>query len=52
VNKIYSYDEIANSYALWGEYVDPSGLDSLEAFSAKTPEEKIAFIAACFGPEP
>ena len=51
MNKTYSYSEIANSYALWMEYADPSGLDSEEAFNAKTEAEKIAFLVSCFGPE-
>lgn len=47
----YSYSEIANNYALWMEYVDPSGLDSEESFNAKSEQEKIEFMARCFGPE-
>lgn len=47
----YSYSEIANNYALWAEYVDPSGIDTEESFNAKTLEEKIDFMVRCFGPE-
>jgi hypothetical protein len=40
--------EIANSFFLWGQYVDPSGLDTEEAFNAKSEAEKLAFIEQCF----
>jgi len=43
--------EIANNYALWMEYVDPSGIDSEEAFSSMSAEEKINIIKTCFGEE-
>jgi hypothetical protein len=41
--------EIANNYNLWMEYVDPSGLDTKEAFDAMSDAEKIAIIESCFG---
>jgi hypothetical protein len=49
--KTYSYSDIANSYALWAEFVDPLGLDSEAEFDAKSEAEKIAFLVACFGQE-
>lgn len=47
----YSYSAIANNYSLWMEYADPSGLDTEAAFNAKTEQEKIELLVACFGPE-
>lgn len=47
----YSYSEIANNYSLWMEYADPSGMDTEESFNAKSAQEKIEFLVACFGPE-
>lgn len=47
----YTYSEIANSYSLWMEYADPSGHDTEAAFNAKSEQEKIQFLVACFGPE-
>jgi hypothetical protein len=49
--KTYTYQEIAESFVLWGEYVDPSGIDTEEAFDAMTTDEKIAFQEKCFGSE-
>jgi len=46
-----THAEIANSYALWMEYVDPSGIDSKEAFNAMSTEQKLETIKACFGEE-
>lgn len=46
-----THAEIANSYALWMEYVDPSGIDSEEAFNSMSAEEKIDIIKTCFGEE-
>lgn len=45
------YSEIAQNYNLWSDYCDPSGLDTEEVFKSKSPEEKIDFLVACFGPE-
>ena len=44
-----TYQEIANDYDLWGEYVDPSGLHSRTDFDAMSPEEKIQFQVDRFG---
>ena len=43
--------EIAASYELWMEYVDPGGQGTEEQFDAMTIDARIAFIEACFGPE-
>jgi hypothetical protein len=54
IMKTYSpmtYRTIANSFELWGEYVDPDGLDSKEQFESMTIDDKIEIIEGCFGPE-
>jgi len=43
--------EIAASFSLWGQFVDPSGLDTRERFDAMTDAAKFAFMADCFGPD-
>ena len=45
-----TYEEIAESFELWGEYVDPSGCDTETDFNRMTVEEKIAIQVHCFGP--
>lgn len=47
-----TYAEIASDFTLWGEYVDTMGLDTRSKFDAQTVDEKIEFIAKCFGPNP
>jgi hypothetical protein len=44
-----SYADIAASFPLWQEYVDPSGLTTEEEFDAMTIDEKIEFQVKCFG---
>jgi len=51
MNESPTYKQIANSFELWGTHIDTQGLDSLDAFNAKTEAEKLAFIAECFGLE-
>jgi hypothetical protein len=46
-----SYEQIASDFSLWGEYVDPQGLDSLSKFESMSTAEKIEFQVKCFGPE-
>lgn len=46
-----TYEEIAKSFELWIQYVDPSGNDTFQDFESKSVEEKIAFQVKCFGPE-
>lgn len=46
-----TYLEIAQSYALWEEYIDPSGLTTEEEFNTQKVDEKIMFITECFGAE-
>jgi hypothetical protein len=47
----YTYKQIAENFALWREYVDPSGLHTQEDFDSMTLQEKIDFQINCFGPE-
>jgi hypothetical protein len=49
MNDQYTYQQIAENFSLWSEYVDPSGLHSQEDFDAMTLEEKIDFQVKCFG---
>ena len=47
-----TYREIAASFALWVEYVDPNGLFKREEeFDMMTVEQKIRFMIGSFGPE-
>ena len=47
-----TYREIATSFALWVEYVDPNGLFKREEeFDTMTVEQKIRFMIGSFGPE-
>jgi hypothetical protein len=47
-----TYREIAVSWELWQEYVDPGSQGTREKWDAMTIEERIAFQVACFGAEP
>lgn len=49
--KMKTYLEIANSFPLWREFADPSGLDSEAAFDAMPIADRLDFLARCFGPE-
>lgn len=49
--KKHTYAEITASYSLWGQYVDTAGLDTEEKFNSMSPEEKLAVLENCFGPE-
>ncbi len=46
-----TYSEIASSWSLWSEYVDPGADDNQTAFEGRTLSENISFITTCFGPE-
>ena len=41
--------QIANSYYLWEEYVDPLNMDSEEWFASASLKEKLDIISECFG---
>lgn len=44
----YTNEQIANSYILWGQYIDPMGLDSRENWENMSLEERINIINQCF----
>lgn len=46
-----TYKQIAEDFRLWGEYVDPSGLDSEADFDTLSIEDKISMEVRMFGPE-
>lgn len=50
-NKVKSYQEIAESYNLWIEYVDPAGVGTQEWFDSISIPERIDWIVRCFGKE-
>ena len=43
--------EIAESFTLWGVFVDTLGVDTRERFDAMTEADRLAVMDACFGPE-
>ena len=47
----HSYEEIAESFALWIEYVDPDGTMAEEEFDALSVDEKIQLQVPAFGEE-
>lgn len=51
MSKQHSYEEIAQDFRLWGEYVDTDATMTEEEFEAMTVEQKIALQVEAFGPE-
>ncbi|MCO7643667.1 hypothetical protein NJI34_43695 [Pseudomonas sp. S 311-6] len=47
----YTYEQIANDFHLWGEYVDPDAAMTEDEFNALTVEQKVALQVEAFGPE-
>lgn len=47
----YTYEQIANDFRLWGEYMDPSAEMTEEEFDALTTDQKVALQVEAFGPE-
>lgn len=47
-----TYDEIAGSFALWEEYVDPLGYRSDAEFNAMSHADRMAQIVEVLGPKP
>ncbi len=47
----YTYQQIANSFNLWQEYVDPSATMTEDEFDALTEDEKIQMQVESFGIE-
>ena len=50
--KAKTYRDCAENFRLWGEFVDPDGVDSKEDFEGRSVEQKIAMQIVMFGPEP
>jgi hypothetical protein len=46
-----TYRQIAESWELWQEYVDPQHVDTREHWDGMTTEERIGVLVACFGEE-
>jgi hypothetical protein len=46
-----THNEIAENFELWGQYVDPDGIDTREAFEAMSVPEKVKMIETMFGGE-
>lgn len=51
VEPTYTCEEIAKSWELWQEYVDPGANQTHQEFEEMTLEERISFMEECFGPE-
>ena len=46
-----TYAQIASSYSLWGEYVDPDATTSEEEFDAMSHADRVALMVEAFGPD-
>ena len=51
MNSDNTYDEIARSYRLWSQYVDPHGIMTQEEFDSWTVQQRLVHMEACFGVE-
>ena len=47
----FTYNQIAESYKLWTEYVDNNPELTEEQFDEMSIEEKASVMVDCFGPE-
>lgn len=47
-----TYAQIASSYALWQEHIDPNATTSRADFDAMNHADRVAQIIETFGPEP
>lgn len=47
----HTYEEIAQDFGLWAEYVDTDATMSREEFDAMSVEEKVSLQTQAFGPE-
>ena len=45
------YQEIAESWTLWAEYIDPGATMTASEFEAMTISDRLDIIVDCFGPE-
>jgi hypothetical protein len=46
-----TYHELANSFALWQEYVDPDATISKDEFDAMGYEDRMKLLVEAYGPE-
>lgn len=46
-----TYKQVAESFSLWGEYVDPAATMTEEEFDAMTTEEKVQIQVEIWGEE-
>ncbi len=51
MSKQYTYEQIAEDFRLWGEYMDPNSEMSEEEFEALSTEEKVRMQVEAFGEE-
>jgi hypothetical protein len=49
MNKRPTLQAICESFILWGEYIDPIGLDTLEAFESMTYQDRMDIAEGMFG---
>lgn len=47
----YTYEQIAEDFALWGQFVDPNAEMTEEEFDALSTEEKVNLQVEAFGEE-
>lgn len=47
----YTYEQIAEDFRLWGEFVDPNAEMTEEEFDALSTEEKVKLQVEAFGEE-
>jgi hypothetical protein len=47
-----AYAEIASSFDLWQDYIDPNATTSRAEFDAMSHADRVALIVETFGPEP
>ncbi len=51
MNTSYTYEQIANNFALWTELVDIDGIMSRETFDTTPVSELVEMMTDMFGPE-
>jgi hypothetical protein len=51
VMKTYTYQQCAENFEIWAEYVDPDGTMTRKEFDEMTTANKIQICVDCFGAE-
>ena len=51
MSKQYTYEQVAENYELWSEYVDPDATMTKEEFDNLSTEEKVEMQEDMFGKE-